>query len=119
MKAPNDFLLHLNWFAHTCTRDPPFPWWKCISYCSVTFKLFGIIKERSPEGKRCPGVMDHREQRKYVNKVTGQQGLGGSVGTGWPVDSAIWVSQTPVTPKPDQHGSKTATGHVKKKPEGH
>lgn len=80
----------------------------------MTFKLFGIIKERSPEGKRCLGVMDHREQRKYGKEVIGQQGLGGSVGAGWPVDSAIWVSWTPVTPKPDQRGGKRATGHVKK-----
>lgn len=39
-------------------------------------------------------------------------------GHGWPVDSAIRVSWTRVTLKPDQHGGKRARGHVKE-PEGH
>lgn len=38
-------------------------------------------------------------------------------GHGWPVDSAIWVSWTQVTLKPDQHGGKRARGHAKE-PEG-
>lgn len=45
-----------------------------MGYSSVCFRLWGIIKEHSPEGKRCPPVMDHRKQRKCVEGVTSQKG---------------------------------------------
>lgn len=53
----------------------------------MCFRLFGIIKGHPPEGKRCPWVMDHREQ-KSVERVIGQKGPDGAADFRRPTGSA-------------------------------
>lgn len=48
MKAQNDFLLHLNWFAHTCAREPPLSGGEIVSVIVLGVLGFLVLLKSIP-----------------------------------------------------------------------